>query len=91
MADARQYNSKRNNLACEMEMIATKNPSILVDIRCKCGQKIGEVFGFFRLKCSNKPMHEKQMPEIGKQNVIVEGYTHEGQAVIEGIWPEMIP
>lgn len=62
---------------------------ILLDIKCKCGQKIGEVFGFFRLKCTNKPIHEKM--DIGKHNVIVEGYTHRDEVVIEGIWPDIMP
>lgn len=61
-----------------------KKPGVFITIRCTCGRKLGEIFGFFRLKCNNKPMHERQ-------NVIVEGYTDQGQAVIEGITPEILP
>lgn len=65
-------------------MTGTETKNILITVRCNCGKKLGEVFGFFKLKCDNKPRH-------GRKNVLVQGYTDQGQAVIEGVWPEIMP
>ena len=57
------------------------NKGVFIPVRCLCGKRLGDIFGFFRLKCRQKHRHNGKC-------VIVEGYTHNNAVVIEGITPD---